>query len=262
MLYCLVVFEGDSYAPSMFLSTKLESFLSFPQNCMQVGSVNKVPVIYFTRAMGFAWEYNVFLLSEIQLPIRPLSQAGEQLSARTSWVVCSVCSHPCLTANSLQGTYLKEHLTKQLGSKTIKDCQRWKFISHLCGFLSLLGLKGKKKTPSNNLLRTWDPGEPYWCFPLWIWLMPCSGCPCEMTNISLFFISCHILGLHLMSLSVHDSYFYTSHSSRERICGIMTEHCFCIHLSNCLASVDASQEAPCLLNLAYKPFSRMWLLDM
>lgn len=78
--------------------------------------------LFISPAASLAQESSVFSVQKSSCLRGPsVRLGGAALSGRTSWVVCSVCSRPRLTTNSLQGNYLEEHLTKRPGSVTIKD---------------------------------------------------------------------------------------------------------------------------------------------
>lgn len=124
-----------------------------------------------------------------------------------------------VSPHSLQGIYLEEHLTKQRGGMTIKDCQRWKFIiSYLCGFQSLVRLS-KEHPPitcrehgvqgNHVVFLSVDMANSLQLVsPMKVLKFPCS----------LSFLQ----NLGLFSLFVHYSYLYITHNSQESICAIMT----------------------------------------
>ena len=94
---------------------------------------------------------------------------GTTLSGRTSWVVCSVCSRPGLTTTPCRVITWRNTLLNSWQSWLLRICQKWKFISHLCGFQSLMGLMHEQFPVTCG--KALDPGGWVVFWPVVCWLL-------------------------------------------------------------------------------------------
>ena len=155
----------DAYALSMSIISKAQG-LSPPLSPKAACRWNLLIRFQFfiPRAMYFASAYGLFCLQTSSC----LEGSSARLGNHFVWQDKLGGLQCLLTAwshhNSLQGNYLKEHLTKQLGSMAIKDLPEMKIYFSPVRFSEPHGADAW--AVSSNLWKALDPGGQ-WCFGLW-----------------------------------------------------------------------------------------------
>ena len=149
----------------------------------------------YSTSHVFCFSVWFVLPSEIQLPWGLISQAGEPLclAGRAGWF--AVFAHGLVSPQTpCRVITWRNTLLNRWEAWLLRICQRWKFISHLCGFQSLMGLTHEQFPVTCG--KPWIQGVG-WCFDLWCadsWMLglqtnqPLENYICGKVPVSTFLI--------------------------------------------------------------------------